>query len=455
MRVAWLELLRVVPVALVAPGFVAAGLGPSAAAAAELTLPQVLGPVAINAASATSDPELRVLLQQDQEIQIEASAQPLLLRGADGSRLGTLEPGQPVRLGLDGSSPTGLLLSWPAGQPMVVSELWLEPAAPEALITLQQRLFRGRLRVLRQGDKLLAINHVALEAYLPSVVGSEMPPSWPQSALRAQAVAARTYALRQRRSQEPFDLRATVASQVYKGVGGETPSTREAVEATRGQVLTYQGALIEAVFHSSSGGSTEASGELWAQQLPYLVPVPDFDEHSPVRSWQERFDASQLRERFPETGGLWTLQVTSRSSSGRVRQLRLEGPRGVLNLSGAELRQRLALRSTWIELELLLPAPSAAAPAALKSPDGALAGSLEPPMPPPLLPPSAMPLLLQSAASAAELPLAALLIRGRGFGHGIGMSQWGAHGLAQRGASYTAILRHYYPGTQINAYRDP
>jgi len=451
MRVAWLELLRVVPVALVAPGFVVAGLGPSAAAAAELTLPQVLGPVAINAAAATSDPELRVLLQQDPEIQIEASAQPLLLRGADGSRLGMLEPGQTLRLGLDGSSPTGLLLGWPAGQPMVVSELWLEPAAPEGLITLQQRLFRGRLRVLRQGNKLLAINHVALEAYLPSVVGSEMPPSWPQSALRAQAVAARTYALRKRRSQEPFDLRATVASQVYKGVGGETPSTREAVEATRGQVLTYQGSLIEAVFHSSSGGSTEASGELWAQQLPYLVPVPDFDEHSPVRSWQERFEASQLRERFPETGGLWRLQVTSLSSSGRVRQLRLEGPRGVLNLSGAELRQRLGLRSTWIELELLLPAPAAAAPAAHESPDGALAGSLEPPMPPPI----AMPLLQQRASSAAEHPLAAVLIRGRGFGHGIGMSQWGAHGLAQRGASYTAILRHYYPGTQINAYRDP
>ena len=451
MRIAWRELLRVVPLALVVPGVVAAGLGQSAASAAELSLPQVLGPVAINTAAASSDPELRVLLQQDSEIQLEASAQPLLLRSADGNRLGTLEPGQQLRLELDGSSPAGLLLSWPAGQPMALTELWLEPAAPEALIALQQRLFRGRLRVMRQGDKLLAINHVALEAYLPSVVGSEMPASWPQSALRAQAVAARTYALRQRRSQEPFDLQATTASQVYKGVGGETPSTREAVEATRGQVLTYQGSLIEAVFHSSSGGSTEASGELWAQQLPYLVPVPDFDDHSPVRSWQERFDANQLQQRFPETGGLLTLQVTSRSSSGRVRQLRLEGPRGVLNLSGAELRKRLGLRSTWIELELLRPAPPAAAAALDVTPDGALAGTLEPPMPPPIL----MPLLQESASSGAEPPLAGLLIRGRGFGHGIGMSQWGAHGLAQRGASYIAILRHYYPGTQINAYRDP
>ncbi|MEB3172574.1 MAG: SpoIID/LytB domain-containing protein [Cyanobacteriota bacterium] len=444
-----LPLLRGLPFALLAPGVV------MGASARELPLPQALGPVAINTVAAPSDPELRVLLQQAAEIQLQASGGPLLLRSADGTQLGTLAPDQVLRLGLDATNPGSLMLQGvpvtsasasgaasPEGGLLALSELWLEPATAESLIALQQRSFRGRLRVLRQGEVLLAINHVTLEAYLPSVVGSEMPASWPQPALRAQAVAARTYALRQRRRQAAFDLQATVASQVYKGVGSETPSTREAVAATRGQVLTYQGSLIEAVFHSSSGGSTEASGELWAQQLPYLVPVPDFDDHSPVRSWQERFSPDQLQQLFPETGGVQALRVTSRSNSGRVRQLRLDGPRGALSLSGAELRKRLGLRSTWIELELL---GTAVALGAAEAP--AVLQGLELPWPPP--PPPQVDLQL------APAPLAGLLIRGRGFGHGIGMSQWGAHGLAQRGASYAAILSHYYPGTQLNAFRDP
>ena len=220
-------------------------------------------------------------------------------------------------------------------------------------MVLQQRRYRGRLQLLRQGAGLRAINHVTLETYLPSVVGSEMPASWPQPALRAQAVAARTYALRQRRPAEAFDLRATVSSQVYRGIESETDTTREAVAATRSQVLTYGGSLIEAVFHSSSGGTTEASGDLWAQQLPYLVAVRDFDDHSPVRSWSERFGPDQLSRSFAETGGLLNLQVLGRTTTGRLRQVRIEGPRGTLVLSGAQLRQRLGLRSTLVELELI------------------------------------------------------------------------------------------------------
>jgi stage II sporulation protein D len=219
------------------------------------------------------------------------------------------------------------------------------------------------------------------------------------------------------------------------------------------------------VFHSSSGGSTEASGDLWAQQLPYLVQVPDFDDHSPVHRWQERFEAQQLRQLFADIGGVQAITVSDRSAGGRVRRIRLEGPRGVLSLTGAELRRRLGLRSTWIEVELIQPfalaRPAAdatqdqgsqAMPAlgqASQEPDaGAQAAGQQPSIPPP-------PPLPGAPASLSQAPLAGLLIRGRGFGHGVGMSQWGAHGLALRGASHTAILSHYYPGTQLHAYRDP
>ena len=430
-----LPLLRALPLALLAQTLVLPGGAQQAAGAPTA----VLGSLAMNSVREVASPDVRVLLQQDTQIRIEAVAQPLQLRGGDGALLGSLAPGQVLLLGPDPATPAGLLrldgAALALGARSLGDELWIEPASADSLILLQQRRYRGRLLLRRQGNSLQAINHIAVEAYLPSVVGSEMPASWPQPALRAQAVAARTYALRQRRPGEPFDLQATVASQVYKGVDSETESTREAVAATRAQVLTYGGALIEAVFHSSSGGSTEASGELWAQQLPYLVAVPDFDDQSPVRSWQERFEPDQLRQLFAETGGVQALAVSARSANGRLRELRIEGPLGAVTLTGAQLRKRLGLRSTWIELELIQPptvTPAVTPAVVLVEPLGL------PQLAPPPLP-----------------SLAGLLIRGRGFGHGIGMSQWGAYALARRGASHNAILSHYYPGTQLDAYRDP
>ncbi len=416
------------------------GLPWPAARALALGEPQLaLRPQQRGSAVLALDPVLRVLLQEGPQIELAAGEQPLQLRDGAGQPVALLAPGQVLIVQSDPQQNTGLrLLLDGVSLPPVAGALWLEPMAPGSLVVLQQRRYRGRLQLMRQGTGLQAVNHVSLETYLPSVVGSEMPASWPQPALRAQAVAARTYALRQRRPAEPFDLRATVSSQVYKGVDSETDTTREAVAATRSQVLTYGGSLIEAVFHSSSGGTTEASGELWAQQLPYLVPVQDFDDHSPVRRWSERFGPDQLSQSFAETGGLLNLQVLSRTATGRMRQVRIEGPRGTLVLSGAQLRQRLGLRSTLVELELVK-AADPAAPIALQS-------TL-----PPLPPLQGLEQGLQGQAPAAVT----LVISGRGFGHGIGMSQWGAYALARRGADHGAILSHYYPGTQLDAYRGP
>jgi stage II sporulation protein D len=420
------------------------GLPWPAARAQALGEPQLaLRPQSRGSAVLVSDPVLRVLLQEGPQIELAAGEQPLQLRDGAGQPVGVLSPGQLLIVQSDPQqiSALRLLVDGVALQP-VAGALWLEPMAPGSLVVLQQRRYRGRLQLRRQGPGLQAINHVSLETYLPSVVGSEMPASWPQPALRAQAVAARTYALRQRRPAEPFDLRATVSSQVYRGVDSETDTTREAVTATRAQVLTYGGSLIEAVFHSSSGGTTEASGELWAQQLPYLVPVQDFDDHSPVRRWSERFGPDQLSQSFAETGGLFKLQVLSRTATGRLRQVRIEGPGGSLVLSGAQLRQRLGLRSTLVEMELVKaddPAVPVAQPSTL----------------PPLPPLQGLEQGLEGQAPAAVSAAVTLVISGRGFGHGIGMSQWGAYALARRGADHGAILSHYYPGTQLDAYRGP
>jgi len=379
------------------------------------------------------EPQVRVLILEAESLPLAAQQQPLVLRIGD-QRL-ALAAGEEVVLRLAEGE---LVLERGGGveRLQAAREIWLEPASRPAEagdFQLKQRGYRGRLQVLVGGSGLRAINHVGLESYLPSVVGSEMPASWPQAALRAQAVAARTYALRQRKPADPFDLSATVSSQVYKGVDAETPSTREAVLSTRGQVLMYGSSLANAVFHSSSGGATENSGDLWSQQLPYLVSVPDFDQASPVQAWQQRLEPEQLQQAFAEIGGAQRIDVLSTTSTGRVRQARVSGPSGTLVVSGAQLRSRLGLRSTMVRFELAASELAALPPLPLL-PEQFEVGGFQP---------------------QVQLPLPSLLAVGRGYGHGVGMSQWGALGLAQRGQSYDQILRHYYRGTELRPYASP
>lgn len=408
-----------------------------------------------------ANPQVRVLLLETVKLTLAAPQQPLVLRA--GSQRWSLAPLEPVVLQLAAGS---LVLERATGVERLpaVRELWLEPAAQSAGppldlqlssqegadFQLQQRGYRGRLQVLVGSSSLQAVNHVPLEAYLPSVVASEMPASWPQAALRAQAVAARTYALRQRKPAAAFDVSATVSSQVYKGVEAETPSTRQAVVSTRGQVLMFGPGLANTVFHSSAGGSTENSGDLWSQQLPYLVSVPDFDQHSPVHAWQLRLEPEQLQKAFGEIGGVQRIDVLATTGSGRVRQARVTGPAGTLVLTGAQLRSRLGLKSTMVRFEVLAP-ELAALPTSLPASLPAL---------PPLMPRAAD----QSGPAEpaispdqvpVQLPPPSLLAIGRGFGHGVGMSQWGAHGLANRGQSYEQILHHYYRGTELRPYVSP
>ena len=408
-----------------------------------------------------ANPQVRVLLLETVKLTLAAPQQPLVLRA--GSQRWSLAPLEPVVLQLAAGS---LVLERAAGVERLpaVRELWLEPAAQSAGppldlqfspqegadFQLQQRGYRGRLQVLVGSSSLQAVNHVPLEAYLPSVVASEMPASWPQAALRAQAVAARTYALRQRKPAAAFDVSATVSSQVYKGVEAETPSTRQAVVSTRGQVLMFGPGLANTVFHSSAGGSTENSGDLWSQQLPYLVSVPDFDQHSPVHAWQLRLEPEQLQKAFGEIGGAQRIDVLATTGSGRVRQARVTGPAGTLVLTGAQLRSRLGLKSTMVRFEVLAP-QLAALPTSLPTSLPAL---------PPLMPRAADQSGLAEPAISpdqvpVQLPPPSLLAIGRGFGHGVGMSQWGAQGMANRGQSYEQILHHYYRGTELRPYVSP
>ncbi|WP_225867251.1 SpoIID/LytB domain-containing protein [Cyanobium sp. PCC 7001] len=418
------------------------------------------------------DPEVRVLLASAAEISVRSLQRPLVLRAEGGASPALLE-----------LPPTGVLqLRLTKGRVRltasgvdrilpVARSYWLElkpgqSPADTGTFQLQQRHYRGRLQVRPEGAALQAINHIALETYLPSVVGSEMPPRWPQAALRAQAVAARTYALRQRKPRAAFDLTATVTSQVYKGVESETDSTREAVASTRGQVLMYRSSLANTVFHSSSGGRTENSGDIWSQQLPYLVSVPDFDQRSPVHQWEKPLPPDLLRQAFREIGGVKRIDVVATTATGRVRQARVIGPVGTLVVTGPELRSRLGLRSTQVRFEVLEP-PSrrpAAPESRLQQPGQGPWGPITPPPPVMAVIDSAsgalaepVPALAGSSRPASSRPsaLPSLVAIGRGFGHGVGMSQWGALALAEQGQSHERILSHYFRGTELRRYSPP
>ena len=434
-----------------------------------LPLPLVALAAEPRAAITAQEPQMRVLVAEGSELMLRADGdQPLLVHGL-GKRQSRFQRLQ-VRL-RDGR----LVLT---GGGKGLRSLRISSSDPRG-IWLGQRRYRGDLLLLVRNGRIQAINQLGIETYLPSVVGSEMPATWPLAALQAQAVAARTYALRQRGRKPDFDVKATVSSQVYKGIESETPRTVEAVATTRSLVLVHNGRLINAVFHSSSGGSTEPSGEVWQNQLPYLVSVKDHDQHSPVHRWNQRFEAGDLRRRFQETGGVDRLSVLRTSSTGRVRSARIQGPLGSLVLTGRQLRQRLGLKSTMVSFSLLqgdsgdaldpldpadhrsesppqligLWSDSASGSIGVADASSAAGGPATAPLPPP-------PLGRRLTSSdhpgrAPETSRGSIVLQaeGQGYGHGVGMSQWGAHGLASQGADFREILHHYYRGATIRPYR--
>jgi SpoIID/LytB domain protein len=215
--------------------------------------------------------------------------------------------------------------------------------------------YRGTFTVTSDGSKLTLVNTVPLEQYLYAVVPSEMPKTWLPEALKAQAVAARSYALAVRKPTGLFDVYADTRSQVYGGVNAEAPTTTAAVDATAAGVLTYDGRIALTYFSSTSGGRTAAIGDAWkSPPVPYLVSVPDpYDAISPYHDWGPiAFTAAKLKKALKLPGRLLDLQTTVNASQ-RVDNVTAVGDEGELVLSGAEARRALGLRSTWFRVGVL------------------------------------------------------------------------------------------------------
>jgi stage II sporulation protein D len=293
--------------------------------------------------------------------------------------------------------------------------------------------YRGELLITATDSGLLVVNRLAMDDYLRGVVPLEIGnrTSAEVAAVQAQAVAARTYAYKHLNGSRPFDMYATVQDQVYGGVDAEKPLPDSAIETTRDVVVLYNGQPITTPYHSTCGGSTAGVSEVWYDQpdQPYLRPVSDripgtdnyYCDPSPRFSWTQNYDAAGLRtvmEKYlasytnapkANLGRVIDVREQGRTSSGRLAALIVQTESGSYTLRGNDMRF------------------------VLRDPKGAILNST----------------LFSLSAQTSGGEVSSLTLNGRGYGHGIGMCQWGAIGRARAGQNYRTILETYYPGTTV------
>lgn len=276
-------------------------------------------------------------------------------------------------------------------------------------ISVNGRPYRGSIEIASGKQGLLVINEVPIEAYLAGIINNEISSKWHEDVIKTQAVIARTYALfnRNKRSGSPWHVESSVMGQVYSGAAAEDQAAVKAVAATAGEVLMYDDEPALTVYHSNAGGMTESSRAVWSRDYPYLMPVESsFDAGAPRFEWDYTATAAGLGEELRRTGRSIgdpiELEVMETTSSGRVKALAIRDANGrEIRLTGEELRSAVGYS------------------------------------------------VIRSAMFTVERGGEMFLFKGKGSGHGVGLSQWGAKGMAEKGYSYRQILLHFYPGTSL------
>jgi stage II sporulation protein D len=292
--------------------------------------------------------------------------------------------------------------SYDTGQSRLVFE-----TGPDGLFQFAGRAYRGYAYLIAQGSSLTLVNSVPVEQYVRGVLPSEMPSSWPLEALKSQAVIARTYAMSRLNQVGEFDVCATERCQVYGGASAETFSGNTAVAATDGLIVAWDNKPAQTFFSADSGGFTASSKEVWGQDIPYLVARPDPDSRWSGTDWTlspSKGTIADAISRFaPRAGAYRSFRVISRGDSGRVL---------TVEVVGANASVRLTDKNAYGFVRAL----------------GA------------------------KSSLISVLSTAPLTISGSGNGHGVGLSQWGARGLAARGWTYEQILGYYYVGVSLAGY---
>ncbi|MCX8028004.1 MAG: SpoIID/LytB domain-containing protein [Thermodesulfovibrionales bacterium] len=268
--------------------------------------------------------------------------------------------------------------------------------------------YKGNIEVWKGNGGLYLVNELTLEDYIKGVVVGEMGASWEIEALKAQAVAARTYAVFQMNNgirQKPirYHLTSSVLHQVFKG-GNIPESISKAVDETKGEVILFEGKPIIAYYHSTSGGMTEEASEVFMNGYPYLVPVETSSELSPYHIWERKIPIVEI-ENATQLKGIRDIQIESYTVSDRVKDIRFILQDKEILFPAKDLRKNLG----WDRL------PSTLITNITKDGDD-------------------------------------YIFEGRGYGHGVGMCQWTALDMAKKGMNYKEILGYFYPNTTIQRY---
>jgi len=326
------------------------------------------------------------------------------------------------------------------------------------------RLFRGTLEVTTDdaGD-MIVVNEVETGRYLASVTGAESPSSWHDQALASQAIAARTYLVTHLHRHDHYDLEGDVRDQEYAGIGTEADSTIRAVERTAGIVATYRGAPIEALYSANAGGVTEDSENVYANALPYLRSVPSPGDELAKDSgwgktswdWNREFTAPQLgdymRSRGLSVGVPQRIELVRVTNAGRVTLARVFGTTGTRDVGKDVTRYYFGLKSSMFTVTLTEGGEAewvSWRDTARLVDMGILGSELIGTTYERTLNEDRELTSIRITGFVYKLP-PRFIFYGRGFGHGVGMSQWGAQGMALNGANYEQILKHYYQGIAL------
>ena len=348
-------------------------------------------------------------------------------------------------------------------------------------IWVGQKRYAGKLKIFVLKNEILVVNVLGVEDYLTSVVGSEMPTKWPIEALKAQAIASRTYALKQK-GNTIFDIDSTYKNQVYNGLESRTYETTKAVRSTRSLVLIYKNKLINALFHSSSAGMTENSKDVWGNEYPYLSSVKDFDKNNPKLKWEKRFSNEQLKKLFPSIGGIKQIEILNITDTGRVKNVKIKGDYGSNQMAGVDIRKRMDLKSTLVRFKLIeeneiksdnelsnLLSTKTSEEEPLKYvvkagdnlfdiafqnkvnfEDIVALNSIKDPS---IINVNQILLIPKTQVNSVSPTEKILVVSGYGSGHGVGMSQWGARYMATRGAKAEEILKHFYKKVKVKPFK--
>ena len=278
---------------------------------------------------------------------------------------------------------------------------------------VNKRVFRGRLNFIRKANNsFLVVNELDIEDYVKGILCHEAAPWWPMEALKAQAVIARSYAVYQKQwtKDKDFDLTNDIYSQVYGGKTSEKWRANSAVNSTKGKVLVFEGKVFPSYYHATCAGRTEDASELWKINIAPLKGVKcGFCQQSPHFRWEKKIPLSEIKQRLEAKGyglpRIESITISGRNLSGRVTFLKIGGEGKALEISAKDFRQAMnpnIIRSTNFSLEL--------------------------------------------NADTADF-------KGLGWGHGVGLCQWGMYFMAKKGSKYADILKYYFPQTELDLLR--